>query len=280
MRKRYYIFIVTHDWDGQLRRIRIPVQWVVLFVIFALVGAGTLLGLAGSYTHMLTKVRRFDDLRQERTALVQQLASARKETQQTRAEVASLGSLASEVSSLYSFGRHLTLAGHLQTVSADGDSAHLYSASLRNFEALETGALDGRLLDRLGEQLWRPDIWPVQGWISSPFGERRDPFTGEGAFHPGIDIAVDAGTPVRVAANGRVTYAARMEGYGKCVIVSHGHGFTTLYAHLSAFAVAVGQHVSEGEVIAYSGDSGRSTGPHLHYEVRIHNVPVNPYPYL
>lgn len=281
MRKRYYIFIVTHDWDGQLRRIPIPVQWVVLFVVFAVVGAGTLLGLAGSYTHMLTKVRALHDLRQERAALVRQLASARRETRRTRAEVASLGSLASEVSSLYSFGGKQTPGGgHVQEVSDSASTAHLYSASLQSFEALETGALDGRLLDHLGEQLWRPDIWPVQGWISSPFGERRDPFTGEGSFHPGIDIAVDVGTPVHVTASGVVVWASRFGGYGNCVIVNQGHGFKTLYAHLSAFAVAVGEHVTQGEVIAYSGDSGRSTGPHVHYEVRIHNVPVNPYPYL
>ncbi|MGH9527802.1 MAG: M23 family metallopeptidase, partial [Terriglobales bacterium] len=87
MRKRYYIFIVTHDWDGQLRRIPIPVQWVLLFVIFALVGAGTLLGLAGSYTHMLGKMHMLEDLRAQRATLVKQLASARQETRQTRAEV-------------------------------------------------------------------------------------------------------------------------------------------------------------------------------------------------
>lgn len=281
MRKRYYIFIVTHDWDGQLRRIRIPVQWVVLFVIFALVGAGTLLGLAGSYTRMLSKMHMLNDLREQRATLVQQLASARQETRQTRAEVASLGSLATEVSSLYSFGRRLAPGGsHLEEVSDSADTAHLYNASLRNFEVLETGALDGHLLDRLGEQLWRPDLWPVQGWISSSFGERRDPFTGEGSFHPGIDIAVDVGTPVHVTANGLVAYAAHLGGYGNCVIVNHGHGFTTVYAHLSGFAVTAGEQVTEGEVIGYSGDSGRSTGPHLHYEVRINNVPVNPYKYL
>ncbi len=285
VRKRYYIFIVTHDWDGQLRRIPIPVQWVLLFVIFALVGAGTLLGLAGSYTHMLGKMHMLEDLRAQRATLVKQLASARQETRQTRAEVASLGSLASEVSSLYSFGRHLTPgSGHLEEVAdTDGDNAdtaRLYNASLRNFEVLETGALDGRLLDRLGEQLWRPDLWPVQGWISSSFGERRDPFTGDGSFHPGIDIAVDVGTPVHVTANGVVVYAARLGGYGRCVIVNHGHGFSTVYAHLSGFSVTAGEQVTEGEVIGYTGDSGRSTGPHLHYEVRINGVPVNPYKYL
>ena len=114
----------------------------------------------------------------------------------------------------------------------------------------------------------------------SSFGEREDPINGEGAFHTGIDIDAPIGTPVRAAADGDVTEAAMNAGYGREVLLDHGHDVLTLYGHLSAFAVMAGEHVTRGQVIGYVGQSGRATGPHLHYEVRVHNVPVNPHKYL
>ena len=126
----------------------------------------------------------------------------------------------------------------------------------------------------------RPRMWPVEGRIASSFGERQDPINGEGAFHTGIDIDAPYGTPVRAAADGEVIGAGDGRGYGREVMLDHGHGVITLYGHLSAIAVVPGQHVTRGQVIGYVGQSGRATGPHLHYEVRVHNVPVNPYKYL
>jgi murein DD-endopeptidase MepM/ murein hydrolase activator NlpD len=120
----------------------------------------------------------------------------------------------------------------------------------------------------------------VRGRITSSFGERIDPFMGEGAFHDGIDIGVGYGTPVHVTADGLVVFAGIENGYGRTVIVDHGHGIRTLYAHMSSLAVTVGQRIDRGEVVGYVGDSGRSTGPHLHYEVRVNRSPVNPYRYL
>jgi murein DD-endopeptidase MepM/ murein hydrolase activator NlpD len=116
--------------------------------------------------------------------------------------------------------------------------------------------------------------------VTSSFGERLDPFRGEGAFHTGIDIATVVGDAVRATAAGTVMKAEMGNGYGREVIIDHGHGIETLYAHLSGFAVTAGQDVHRGDIIGYVGSSGRSTGPHLHYEVRIHNTPVNPHQYL
>jgi murein DD-endopeptidase MepM/ murein hydrolase activator NlpD len=130
----------------------------------------------------------------------------------------------------------------------------------------------------------RPSLWPVLGALTSPFGGRPDPFSGEdtgpGEFHTGVDIAAPEGTPVRVTADGVVTKASWESGYGKLVIVDHGHGIETYYAHLSQFLVIPGEEVRAGEVIALSGGTGRATAPHLHYEVRIQGTPVNPWPYL
>ncbi len=129
-----------------------------------------------------------------------------------------------------------------------------------------------------------PNIWPLadngNSYISSGFGSRRDPFTGRQAFHEGVDIAVWYGTPVLATAEGVVTYAGWRTGYGYTVDIDHGYGFKTRYAHNGEVLVSVGQEVKRGDVIAKSGNSGRSTGPHLHYEVHVNGVPKNPLEFI
>ena len=116
--------------------------------------------------------------------------------------------------------------------------------------------------------------WPVSGPVTSPFGVRW------GRMHEGIDIAVGTGTPVHAAAGGTVIYAGWMEGYGNLVVIDHGGGLSTAYGHNSSLASSVGQSVSAGQVIAYSGSTGHSTGPHVHFEVRVNGSPVDPLGYL
>ncbi|MGE4267940.1 MAG: peptidoglycan DD-metalloendopeptidase family protein [Deferribacterales bacterium] len=121
-----------------------------------------------------------------------------------------------------------------------------------------------------------PSIWPTSGWISSRFGYRISPFTGRRVFHEGLDIAAKYGAPVRAAAKGTVIFSGRKNGYGKIVIIDHGFGYMTKYAHNSNILVKAGQRVSKGDRIAQVGNTGRSTGPHVHYEVLVNGVPVNP----
>ena len=121
-----------------------------------------------------------------------------------------------------------------------------------------------------------PSIWPAAGYVSSPYGLRFDGTE----FHQGIDIAADMGAPIVATADGVVTAAGWNGGYGNMVDVDHGGGIVTRYGHASAVAVTVGQQVRRGEVIAYVGSTGRSTGPHVHYEVRVNGAPVNPAGYL
>lgn len=121
-----------------------------------------------------------------------------------------------------------------------------------------------------------PSIWPTQGYVSSPYGLR---FNGT-EFHQGIDIAAETGTAIVATADGIVTAAGWNGGYGNMVDVDHGGGIVTRYGHAAAVAVTVGQQVRRGEVIAYVGSTGRSTGPHLHYEIRVSGAPVNPAGYL
>jgi murein DD-endopeptidase MepM/ murein hydrolase activator NlpD len=126
-----------------------------------------------------------------------------------------------------------------------------------------------------------PSIWPVMGKLESGVGGRRNPFGGRGfEYHEGQDIDAAYGTPVQVAATGRVIIAGRQRGYGNVVYVDHGAGLSTRYGHLSEIDVSLGQIVTRGQTIGLVGSTGRSTGPHLHYEVRINNQPVDPRQYL
>ncbi len=122
-----------------------------------------------------------------------------------------------------------------------------------------------------------PTIWPAIGWLTSAFGKRTDPFTGKNAFHHGIDIAASSGNPIRATADGFVSHVKREKLGGNVVIISHGGGYTTVYCHLSKFKVNVGQQVKREDIIGLIGDTGKSLGPHLHYEVRVNGTPVNPY---
>jgi murein DD-endopeptidase MepM/ murein hydrolase activator NlpD len=117
-------------------------------------------------------------------------------------------------------------------------------------------------------------IWPVSGPVTSPFGWRW------GRMHEGIDIAVPYGTPVHAAAAGQVIYAGWMGGYGNLVVIDHGGGMATAYGHNTSIVVGVGSSVSQGQVVAYSGSTGHSTGPHVHFEVRVNGTPVDPMGYL
>ena len=125
-----------------------------------------------------------------------------------------------------------------------------------------------------------PSIVPVRGVLTDGFGGRSDPFTGESGQHNAIDISSAVGQPVRAPADGIVVKAEWANGYGNVIYVSHGYGYSTRYGHLSSFAARPGQRVKRGDVIGYVGSTGRSTGPHLHYEVRVNNNPVNPLEYI
>ena len=161
--------------------------------------------------------------------------------------------------------------------------------SLQEARALTLKAEDvGRNLDVLARYFEvetvklaaKPTIWPTIGWVSSPFAYRDDPFTGKRQFHYGIDIATNFGNPVVATANGIVISLGNDKIGGKNIVISHGNGITTHYLHLSKFLVKAGQKIKRGDVIGLVGNTGKARGPHLHYEVRVNNKPVNPYNYI
>ena len=309
VRKRFYIIFVTREDDGRLRKIPIPLHYAYIFLAAALVGAFTITGMAGSYSRMLLKTASYNQVRSQRETLRKDYAQLEQVARQKDVQAASLGSLASQVSALYNLGLHPAHTAKLSAAavaSAPLDdtpgvfSQQAYAKSLDEFTELRTSALSGRL--EAGPGFGRrsfgdsaafsgsladsmnladaPSLWPVIGRVTSSFGEREDPFNGEGAFHAGIDIATSYGTAVRAPADGYIQMAGPASGYGREMVLDHGQGITTVYGHLSGFAVVAGQQIKRGQVIGYVGSAGRSTGPHLHYEVRIRNTPVNPHKYL
>jgi murein DD-endopeptidase MepM/ murein hydrolase activator NlpD len=290
LRKRFYILFVARGDDGQLRKIPIPVHYAYVFVIGTLIGLLSLTGIASSYLRMLLKVSQFNELRTEKEQLTNRYSRLEQAAREKDIQVASLGSLASEVSALYG----LKSEAILSTASKSSESREAdVSTSLDQLYTLRTVALSGAAATGISLGLTRnatpadwlransaPNLWPVEGSITGSFGERIDPFNGEGAFHSGVDIASSVGQPVIAPADGTVEFADFLGGYGRAITLDHGHGITTRYGHLASFAVVAGQHVHRGDTIGFVGLSGRSTGPHLHYEVRINDTPVNPYKYL
>jgi murein DD-endopeptidase MepM/ murein hydrolase activator NlpD len=282
LRKRFYIMLVARNAEGELLKIPIPLHYVYVFIAGALIGMLTITGMAGSYTRMLVKTQKFNQLKSEKDSLKEQYRQMEQVAQQNELQAQSLSSLANEVSALY---------GLKSDPAFENDDPA--AASMQQFYALRNTAMTGAASIGIGMgethdvsiRDWMrlasaPTLWPVQGRITGSFGERTDPFSGEGAFHRGVDISSDIGTRILAPADGVVFFADLMNGYGRAVMVDHGNGISTLYGHLSAFAVSQGQQVHRGETLGYVGQSGRSTGPHLHYEVRIFNTPVNPHKYL
>ncbi len=289
MRKRFYIFFVARDEGGQLRKISIPVHYLYVLVAGLAIGALCLTGIASSYTRMLQKVAHFNQLRTEQAQLKDRYSRLEQVAKERDIQVASLGSLASEVSALYGLKSNPAMVA-ASTEQIQEAQVH---SSLDQLYALKHTALSGAASVGISLGLTKnsttadwiransaPNLWPVEGQITGSFGERIDPFNGEGAFHSGVDISANVGSAVIAPADGMVTFADYLGGYGRAVIVDHGHGISTRYGHLSSFGVTAGQSIHRGDTIGYVGLSGRSTGPHLHYEVRINDVPVNPYKYL
>ncbi len=302
LRKRYYILFVSRDEDGRVRKIPLPLHYVYGFVAAAVIGTFTIVGLAGSYTRMLLKTESFNQVRQDRETLRKNYQQMAQIAHDRDVQVASLGAIANEVTALYGLRQSKLLAGRREAAAAptpaalaatkDNLSQQDVTLTLDQFYTLRAQAMSGRVTRALEGGLsadftgdWTqladaPSLWPIEGRVTSSFGEREDPLNGEGAFHPGIDISAPWGTPVRASGDGEVTGASMGSGYGKQVVLNHGHDLITVYAHMSSVAVLPGQHITRGQIIGYVGQTGRSTGPHLHYEVRVHNVPVNPHKYL
>lgn len=279
MKQHYFVVVLAHSLHGRLRRIHIPHQALYVVVALALFGSVSLFGMVSSYLRMTWKVANYNSLRTENSILRNQYQQLQRENNQKQQQLASLQMMASEVS--VALGLQKGLEGS-DDISDEGTLTPNYQESLDEYNFLKTANISR--LHHEYAHAWQknivPSIWPVNGRILSNFGDREDPFSGEGEVHTGVDISATMGTPVHAAADGVIEAADYESGYGKKVVIDHGNGMRTWYAHLSRFEVIPGQEIRAGEILGYSGATGKVTAPHLHFEVRLHGSPVNPAPYL
>jgi murein DD-endopeptidase MepM/ murein hydrolase activator NlpD len=277
MKQQYFILVLAHSLHGRLRRVHVPHQVLYIVLALAMVGGFSIFGFVSSYARMALKVADYNSLRHEAEELRARYQNLQKVVNQTNEQLASLELLANEVTVAY--GIKQKLEGPTD-ITCEGKLVPTFSETVDEYNYLRSSNLSRFDFARHWQVNTRPSIWPVDGVLMSSYGERTDPFSGEGAYHNGIDISAPAGTPAHVAADGVVVFADRSGGYGRLVIVDHGNGFETYYAHLSRFEVVPGQEIRQGELVGAVGASGRVTAPHLHYEVRLRKAPVNPYRYL
>lgn len=280
MKQEYFVVVLAHSLKGRLRRIHVPHSAVYAILGFALLGCFSFVVSVASYARMAGKVANYNTLKRETDALRDRYQNLLSVVNQKDAQLATLQIYANEVA--LAFGIKQKLEGPAD-ITAEGKLAPSFADSVEDYDYLKHARMMGLKFktSRFSSTNARPSIWPVDGrLIRSSFGDRTDPFSGEGAFHAGVDISAPSGTSVSVTADGIVVHSAFDSGYGRLVVVDHGNGVQTYYAHLSAFRVQVGQEVRRGDIVGLVGSSGRVTAPHLHYEVRVAGTPVNPYFYL
>ena len=279
MRQQYFVVVLAHSLHGRLRRIQIPHKYFYVLIALVLFSSMAMFGMISSYLRMTMKVSNYNSLRQEVRMLRARYEALQREKDEKDHQLASLQVLANEVSAAYGIKR--TLEGP-SDISSEGAVLPTYSQSLEEYNFLRSANYS--MIQRTYPRRWQdnvaPSIWPVQGRIMSLFGTRTDPFSGEDAIHKGLDLSAPKGTPVEATGDGIVARAEWSGRYGKLVIIDHGHGMETWYAHLSAIDVVAGQEIRRGEVLGLSGGTGRVTSPHLHYEVHENGNPVNPSHFL
>jgi murein DD-endopeptidase MepM/ murein hydrolase activator NlpD len=272
---RFYAFIIAHTSRSRsrIRRVCVGKKWLKFLSVAAiLLFFGCVYGLYG-LTQQALHLRVENENRR-----------LRSENERQQRE---LNRLSNRVEAVEDTSRKLAeksgvIAANSTTPGAGGPAMPVESESLAELESkMSRIEQDLRRYETEIGNSHTPSIWPVAGTLESGFGGRRNPFGGSSyEFHSGQDIDAAWGAPVIAGANGTVTFSGWQNGYGQLVVIDHGGGLTTRYGHLSAIAATVGQLIQRGEFLGRVGSTGRSTGPHLHYEVRINDQPVNPLQYL
>lgn len=279
MNQKCFVLEFAHSEDGRTKRIHVSYKSIAYVLVSVAVLSLCTFALFSSYWRMTRQVAHFNQLRTDFDHLQARYQELERITGQHTQQIASLEALANEVTVAYGIGGPPSAPGP-EILQASGLPG--VKESMKEYNFLKAATYSG-IFHRYA-YAWQnhalPSLWPVNGALRSSFGGRSDPFSGEGTFHTGIDLEAATGTPVHVTADGVVTRAGWSGDYGRLVIVDHGNGYETYYAHLSQLIVVPGEEVQRGQVIALSGGTGRATGPHMHYEVRLRGTPVNPYKYL
>ncbi len=279
MKQHYFVVVLAHTLHGRLRRFHVPHKLVYIVLALALVGGITVTGFVGSYLRMAWKVADYNHLRSEFDSLRERYQALQRETTHKSDQLASLQLFATEVSLAY--GIKQTLEGP-SDIASEGSLVPSYGETLEQYDFLKSANFS--IFSRKYPRAWRknakPTLWPINGRFSSYFGKRSDPMTGFTSFHPGVDITAPRNHPVVAAGDGIVIRAQWAGNYGRLVVIDHGGGIDTYYGHLNKIEVIAGQEVRRGQIVGRVGNTGRTTGTHLHYEVRMGGNPVNPYTFL
>jgi len=310
-KERILTLLVIPDSAGvEVKRLRVPRRWVTLAIGAAASILATLLAVTAHDIYLLGEM---DDMRALRSENVQ----LRAEVERLEERVQGMGMVVDRVQQFDAQLRRITMLsdpernigiGPVGEPPSDKGQDPLSAASVglkrdllgddsgravdlirRHLDFLnsETRSTEGRirnlqmyLEDQHALLSSTPSLRPAEGWKTSQFGFRTDPYTGLKQMHGGVDISCNIGTPVRATGDGQVVWAGPQSAYGNVIIIDHGHNLSSVYGHLSEVGVKVGETVKRGSWIGKSGNTGRSTGPHVHYEIRVGGVPQDPEPYI
>lgn len=282
MAHEFYTVILVPNAKARFRKFHVSVQltkWTLgLFIPL-------MIGLPIHYTFVTVELNKMKRQRAQDEALLGQVREYETSTKTLQEKLKVLQSMVTKLGVMAGLEQSLpseTVAGVGGVSRGEATPPNVTVGSL---QAMEKNVSHLTNRSALLESYYReknvllsstPSIWPVHGYLSAHFGNRQDPFTGQPDFHPGIDISSPEGTSITAPAAGLVLSAERKGGYGNCIILDHGFGLVTRYAHLSAFNVRAGQKVKRGDLIGHVGSTGKSTGPHLHYEVWMRDQVQNP----
>jgi len=292
MPKRFYTFIIVPNASSRLHKVRIPMPVMYVLAAIGLVSFFVAVGMGFSYARMAFRISDYYTLQAENTELKVEKKNLEVSTLKLSSKLTDLEQRSDRLTALIendeSLKKQKNGMGGTKTDYRTSDILH--DAPISDLGTLKARASELESQMTLNEQKaaqralvrrYTPTIWPLKGRVASHYGGRLDPFTGAaGDVHLGLDITGMFGSPVRSPADGLVIFAGRKSDYGNLIIIDHGNGVTTRLGHLSRFQVKVGRTVSKGEVVGNVGMTGRTTGPHLHYEVRLNDRPVNPRNYL
>ena len=295
MGKSFYTFIVIPHASPRLHKLKLPVRTLNILAGIGVLSFFVAVGLGFSYAKMAFRAADYDKLQSENTDLKVQKKNLAIVTQKLGEKLSNLENISARIQTLIE-NDNLSKRNKVNGPAIGGSTVDYTTAELLRTANLKDGIdlLKGRtaemesqlsLLEQVAVQratrlLYTPNIWPVRGPITSHYGNRTDPFNGDAELHLGLDISALFNAQVHAPADGVILFAERKAAYGNLLIIDHGNGLTTRFGHLSRSLVKVGQKVKRGDIVALVGMTGRTTAPHLHYEVRRNDRPKNPWTFL
>ncbi|MBI5788507.1 MAG: M23 family metallopeptidase [Candidatus Schekmanbacteria bacterium] len=299
MAKKYYTVMVLPDTTSKMRKYRVPKDYIKGALISAAIVSLLVLGLGFRYWQMSSRVSELEgvqkEFNQQRVHLQnmegtidkfkKDLTEMTKDNQKFRIMVGLPEARSmQQLSGIGGEGEQATFESFVREIEDTKlKKLCLDVERLKIQMSQEQGNLQEiteTVEDKASILVCTPAVKPANGWITSGFGYRQSPFTNRREIHRGLDIANRFGTPIVAPADGTVTLATRHGELGKTIVIEHGYGYSTRYGHMSEFIVQEGDKIKRGQMIGRIGSTGRSTAPHLHYEVRLNGVAVNPYNYI